>query len=49
MNPLFWIVFVITFLVSQSVFYPLAFIGVIALFLITPKTTPEKIGSKSKK
>lgn len=46
MNILFVIVFAITFLLSQSELYPLAIIGIVALFLITPKTTPEKIGQK---
>lgn len=46
MNKLFWILFVITFLVSQSAFYPLALIGIALMFFVVPKTTPEKMGEK---
>ncbi len=50
MNKLFGIVFLITFLLlSTDNFWGWAFLGVIALLLIVPFTTPEKIGEKKSK
>ena len=49
MNKLFGIVFVITFVVlSTTNFWGWGILGVIALLLIVPHTTPEKIGEKKK-
>lgn len=49
MNKLFGIVFVITFLLlSTDDYWGWSFIGVLALLLIVPFTTPEKIGEKKK-
>ena len=50
MNFLFGIVFVITFLfLSTNDYWGWAIFGVIALLLIVPFTTPEKIGEKKNK
>jgi hypothetical protein len=49
MNKLFGILFAITFLIlSTDNFWGWAFIGVIALLLVLPHTTPETIGEKKK-
>lgn len=47
MNKLFGFVFLATFLtLSTDNYWGYAFIGVIALLLIAPYTTPETIGQK---
>lgn len=50
MNKLFGIVFAFTFLLlSTDSFWGWAFLGVVALLLIVPFTTPETIGEKKNK
>jgi hypothetical protein len=49
MNLLFGILFAITFvLLSTDNFWGWAVLGVIAMLLVLPFTTPEKIGEKKK-
>jgi len=49
MNKLFGIIFAITFVfLSMDSFWGWAFIGVIAMLLVLPYTTPETIGEKKK-
>lgn len=49
MNKLFGFVFLATFLtLSTDKYWGWAFIGVVALLIITPFTTPETIGQKKK-
>lgn len=49
MNKLFGIVFAFTFLIlSMDDFWGWSFLGVVALLLILPFTTPETIGEKKK-
>jgi hypothetical protein len=49
MNLLFGILFAITFvLLSTDNFWGWAVLGVIAMLLVLPFTTPEKIGGKKK-